>query len=163
MPPNKAKAARKHKQTNLTASCQFIAVFYFLDFPVIILADSVVFQPQSTCSAAVWPAASPTHLLWRTRRRTWRCHRLQSPPHLGLNSLHHIILQVWPLLKPRSLISGTFCLLRAIFSTRSESIWILLPFRSNLAPQAVTFVRFSTVAIQSECCSCGLHSQNLWR
>lgn len=159
MPTNKAEAVCKQKQANKLPAVSLW--LFFLEFPVIILPDSLVLQPESTCIAAGWPEASPTHLVWRARRRTWRCHWLQSPSHLGLGSLHHMILRVQPIVRPQSLISGTFCLLFTVFSSSSENIWILLPFRSNLALQAVTFVRLSMASIQSDCFACSLHSQRL--
>lgn len=149
----KAEAVCKQKQRNKQQlNCQ-LSVFDFLLWIFVWLF--CLFSPQSTCSAAVWPEVGPTHFLWRATRRTWRCHWPQSPPHLKLTSLHHIILSVQPLLRPQLLISGTFCLFRTVFSSSSENMRILLPFRSTLVLQAVTFGHLSMAAIQGEWFSLG--------
>lgn len=158
MPTNKDEAVCKQKQTNKQAVNLLLFSIFWIFLKLLCLIQ-LCFKLSPPAALQYDRRRAQLQPLWRARRHTWRCHWLQSPPYLGLTSLHHIILQV-QLVKPQLLISGTFCLLFTVFSSSSENIWILLPFRSNLALQALTFVRLSMAAIQSECFSRGLHSQN---
>lgn len=150
-----------NKQTNFPESCQFLLCFLFSGFLYDYSAcsgcilTSVHLQRCGMEEVGRWPDS--LSLKRNEMYLEMPLASIFSSAETHLNPSHNSLAAASSeasVARFRNLLSATHRFLAVLFS--SENMRILLPFRSTLALQAVTFAHLSMAAIRGEWFSCGL-------